>query len=227
MLFIVPMRAPPTVAPGVPSGEHKNQSYYKLWSDKYKILNTDSPSNFARTTRFLSQMGPGGDGRENIMCNRPIDYGTVPLALLCPIFGQFEDDFQTTPESDLNPNIFHATRELANEMAGLYSKEADRQRHFQEWLRRTYDVSLYVKIGKYKSDGHYFHPEDGEDGTRFLILITEAKLESSSTEARIQGLMYYRAFYQNLTASDLQGRGCLPAILLTYLGMFLCCGQDV
>jgi len=82
------------------------------------------------------------------MCNRPIDYGTVPLALLCPIFGQFEDDFQTTHDSDLNPRIFQATRELANEMAGLYSKEAERQWRFQEWLRRTYGVSLLDKIGK-------------------------------------------------------------------------------
>jgi len=211
-----------------PNRELKNQNHYKLWSDEYKTLNIDSPSNFAHKMRFFSHMGADGDGRDILMCNRPtIDHGTVPLALLCPIFGQFEDDFQTTPVSDIHYYKLPAAGRLAYTMTDVYREETDRRRDFHEWVNRTYEVSLGVKMGKYKSDGHYSHPEYPEDRTRFLVLITEARLEPFSTEPRIRGLMLYRAFYQNLTASDLQGRGCLPAILLTYLGMFLCCGQDV
>ena len=190
-------------------GEMSN--HFKLWSDDYEPL-----SHFPQPKPFTP-----GTGRQYIMCNRPIDYGTVPLALLCPIFGRFEDDFQTAPESDLNPNIFQATRELVNEMACLYPQEADRQQHFHQWLRGAYNVFPRTNTGDYQSDGHCEHPTDAEDGSRFLLLVTEAMLEHGdiTTGAQVRGLKYYRTFYQTFTPSDLQGRGCLPAILLTYQGM--------
>jgi|SRR5216683_1125960 len=66
--------------------------------------------------------------RRHHLCNRLIDYISVPLVLLCGIFGQFvEDDFQTTPESKLSPEIFQATRGLANEMAYFYENATERR----------------------------------------------------------------------------------------------------
>jgi hypothetical protein len=155
-----------------------------------------------------------------------VDYGSVPLALMCRTFGQFEDYFQSTPESQLSPKIFQATRKLASEMARLYTTEIDRQRHFASWLMETYNMPLHTIRDDFSSDAHCEHPEDGEDGNRFLIMVTEGRLEvgDASADVHVQGLMYYRTFYREFSESHLLGRGCLPEILLIYEGALTCCG---
>jgi hypothetical protein len=155
------------------------------------------------------------------LCNRPIDYETIPLPLIHPVFGNFRKDFWTLVPDE---NDSAATRELAQEMCNVYDTEKARQESFVGWFSRTYKRDMQTKVGPPTSgsrqssalpetDGHGF-TSDGN----FVIFITEGKLEAGSG-ALYQTMVYWTKLY--LASEDMQkhaGYSCLPAILIIYEG---------
>jgi hypothetical protein len=174
-------------------------------------------------------MQPEALGNEGFMFNRPIDFGTVPLALLSPIFGQFEDDFYRWPDSELGSKEYIHTRELTFSMAELFEDEFIRRRFFHRWLETAYGVKVERQIDTQEPDGHV---EISTDKGPFLLLITQCKNEISEgqSEPHWQGMGYYRKYQKCLLDMDvamLAAHGsCLPALLITYIGENVLCLSD-
>ena len=81
-------------------------------------------------------MMQGGHGREVYIHNRPIDFESVPLALISPIFGRLSDDLFTNHENLLSQD-FAPARNLANTLSELEENEASRKESFWAWLLET------------------------------------------------------------------------------------------
>ena len=194
-----------------------------------------TPSLFGMPKVFTVQM-KDEKGLNIYSCNRPVDQNWTPLALLSPIFGDFQEDFSIRSQTKLLDDVsqfikvkrqqqersnivdvFEATRALMYSMSKMFEDEKERQAEFNNWLRTTFGATL-----EYETAETDRHEKIVNDGQEFLVLITEGKNEiGTSGEPHMQGMAYYRFFYgSKLTHPEfLEGRGCLPAILISYHGM--------
>jgi hypothetical protein len=78
-------------------------------------------------------MMQGGHGRDVYIRNRPIDFESVPLTLISPIFGRLSDDLFTNHEDFLSQD-FAPARNLANMLSVLEKNAALRKEFFWGWL---------------------------------------------------------------------------------------------
>ena len=173
--------------------------------------------------------------------NRPIDFESVPVTLISPIFGRLSDDLFTR-EKDLRSEDFASARELANRLSMLEKDEASRKQAFLNWLLKTLpgieteepsdDVPLRPHEVRprlatvirehgetrcdYETDGHV---ELGDN----LLLVTQGKLElgEGSTDPHRQLMTCVRAYYMQKRCSYRIGQSCLPVILIAYYGSFI------
>jgi hypothetical protein len=190
-------------------------------ADNYSKL--PAPSVVAKNFKpYLPMEGSIQHSKVCFLCNRPIDYETIPLPLMHPVFGNFRKDFWTLSPDE---NDSAATRELAQDMCNVYDSEKARQQSFKGWFSKTYKRDMHTKVGPPTSgsrqspalpetDGHGF-TSDG----KFVIFITEGKLEAGSG-AQYQSMAYWTKLY--LASEDMQkhaGYSCLPAILIIYEGV--------
>jgi len=209
---------------------------------KYRAINIP-PSQLAMPSNFRNAMDSEHHGREVYIHNRPIDFSSVPLTLISPIFGRLSDDMF----SDNKPrsNDFAPARNLANMLSILEKEEKLRKAKFLQWLTETFEdikngiitkgnllpsVALQSRKGKspvlvaditidasgrknYGTDGHV---EMGD----YVLLITEGKRELGelSADPHWQLMAYFRAYYAQKRCSYKVGESCLPAILVAYYG---------
>ena len=75
-------------------------------------------------------------GREVYIHNRPINFDSVPLTLISPIFGSVSDDIFTDHE-DFRSWDFAPARDLANLLSELKTDEAARKESFWDWLLKV------------------------------------------------------------------------------------------
>jgi hypothetical protein len=72
-------------------------------------------------------------GREVFIHNRPINFDSVALTLISPIFGRVSDDIFTNHEDFLSRD-FAPARDLANLLSELEDNETARKESFWDWL---------------------------------------------------------------------------------------------
>ena len=188
------------------------QELSKLTSFKYKDANI-APSKFGSPSYYREQANK--TVFEVFLHNRPIDFGSVPLALLCEVFGKFEDDFNLCPSSEFTSWDFRAARELANRMSRLYPDEMSRKAEFNRWFTLFFEVELEKSIGSCISDGHVVVKSNEH---RFITVIMEGKggLSEGAAEPHWQATGYFRAFYKEQQESLRVDHP--PALLITYVG---------
>jgi hypothetical protein len=189
-------------------------------ASEFKDVNT-SPSKFSKPSNFRYAMTQGG-GREIYIQNRPIDFDSVPLTLISPIFGRLSDDLFTKHEDFLSQD-FEPARNLANMLSMLEKNEALRKVSFWRWLLEllpgierqelSHDTSLKYD---FETDGHV---ELGDN----LLLVVEAKSElgEESSNPHWQAMAYVRAHYMQERCYYRVGQSPLPAILITFYGTFI------
>ena len=100
-------------------------------ASEFKGVNI-APSKLTKPSNFRNVMTQGG-GREIYIQNRPIDFDSVPLTLISPIFGRLSDDLFTNHEDFLSQD-FRPARNLANMLSRLEQNEATRKESFLNWL---------------------------------------------------------------------------------------------
>jgi len=182
------------------------------------------------------------DGREVYIQNRPIDFESVPLALISPIFGRLSGDLFMR-EKDLRSEDFAPARNLANTLSKLGKAEPPRKA-FLDLLLKTLPgierkesqnyaplqpheevqlrLSTLIVKGEHR-DNRYDYATDGhvELGDN-LLLVTGGKPElgEGSTNPHWRLMSYVRAYYMQKRCSYRDGQSCLPAILIAYYGIF-------
>ena len=139
-----------------------------------------------------------GDGREVYIHNRLIDFESVPLTLISPIFARILDDLFMDHENFLSQD-FAPARNLANMLSMLYENEALRMEIFWSWLLETLpdiereDLShnaplqpheevrarLTTEIinGKCKDEKHDFETDGHVELGDNLLLVVQARPE--------------------------------------------------
>ena len=216
---------------------------------EFKDINIP-PSEFAKPANFQKAMGlveceqNSGHARELYIHNRPIDFESVPVTLISPIFGRLLDDLFTC-EKDLRSEDFAPARNLANMLSRLEKNKALRQRTFLDWLLNTLPgierkkssddaplqpheevrprLATVITRGEDR-DARCDHETDGhiELGDN-LLLVTQCMLElgEGSTDPHRQLMEYVRAYYMQKRCSYRVGQSCLPVILMAYYGVFI------
>ena len=179
-------------------------------------------------------------GREVFTHNRPINFDSVPLTLISPIFGRVSDDIFMNHEDFLSRD-FAPARDLANLLSELEKDEVARKESFQDWLLKllpdiereesSHDTSLrphevrakltttIIKGPRREDFGTDGHVELGDN----LLLLVEAKPElgEESSNPHWQAMAYVRAYYMQERCYYRVGQSPLPAILITFYGMFI------
>ena len=132
--IFLPLTSPsPYLAPAAERPHKKRKLDYG--ASEYKNINT-SPSVFAKPVNFRKAMEEDDFGREAYILNRPIDFESVPVTLISPIFGRLSDDLFMR-EKDLRSEDFAPARYLANMLSELEKAEAPRNKAFLDWLLKT------------------------------------------------------------------------------------------
>jgi len=181
-------------------------------------------------------------GREVFIHNRPINFDSVPLTLISPIFGRVSDDIFTNHEDFLSRD-FAPARDLANLLSELEKDEAARKESFWDWLLKllpdiereesSHDTSLRPhevraklttaiikgprrdKKRDFETGGHV------ELGNNLLLLVeANPELGEGSSNPHWQAMAYVRAYYMQERCYRV-GQSPLPAILITFYGMFI------
>ena len=196
-----------------------------------------SPSKFSRPSIFRDVMRR--HGREVYIHNRPIDFESVPLTLISPVFGRVSDDLFTNHE-DLTSQDFAPVRKLAN----MFSNPAPRKEFFRRWLLETLPdiergepshdtplgpheevrASLTTTIikGERRDKEHDFetdgHVELGD--SLLLVVGTNPELGEEPSNPHWRTMAYVRAYYMQNRCYYRVGQSPLPAILIGIYGMF-------
>ena len=143
-------------------------------------------------------MTRGGYGHEVHIRNRPIDFESVPLTLISPIFGRLSDDLFTNHE-DFVSQDFAPARNLANMLSVLEKNVALRKESFWGWLLETlpdierevsshdtplrpYDevrarLTTAIIKGERRDKKHDFETDGHVELGDNLLLVVEAKSE--------------------------------------------------
>ena len=186
-----------------------------------------------------------GHACELYIPNRPIDFKSVPVTLISPIFGRLSDDL-FTHEKNLRSEGFAPARNLANMSSKLEKAEVSRMKAFRDWLLKTLPgIETEVSSGDVPSQPHgevrprlatvimrgehidtrYDYETDGHVGLGDnLLLVTEGKLElgeGSMIDPHWQLMTYVRACCMQKRCIYRVGQSCLPVILLACHGAFI------
>ena len=182
-------------------------------------------------------------GREVSIHNRPIDFDSVPLTLISPIFDRVSDDIFTN-HKDFRSRDFAPARDLANLLSKLKKDEAARKESFWDWLLKmlpdiereesSHNTSLRPhkvraklttaiikgprrdKKQDYETDGYV------ELGDNLLLLVdANSELGEGSSNPHRRAMGYVRAYYMQERCYYRVGQSPLPAILITFYGMFI------
>ena len=171
--------------------------------------------------------------------NRPIDFESVPLTLISPIFGRLSDDLHIDHEKFLSQD-FAPARNLANMLSKLENSEMLQKESFWTWLLETLlDIEreesshdpheevwarLTTRIIKgecrdksdFKND---VHVELGDN----LLLVVEAKPEfgEERSNPHWQMMAYVQAYYMQMRCCHHVGQSPLPAVLIALYSMFV------
>ena len=179
-----------------------------------------------------------GHRREVYIYNRPIDFESVLLTLISPIFSRVSDDLFT--ENFLSQD-FTPARNLANMLSNLYENEAPQKESFWSWLLETlpdiereeesHDAPLQphkevrarlttaIIKGKRRDKKHYFeidgHVELGDN----LLLVVEANPELGEEPSNLhwQMMAYVRAYHMQTRCYNCVGQS--PCQQLSFRSM--------
>jgi hypothetical protein len=189
-------------------------------------------------------MMQGGHGREVYIHNRPIDFESVPLTLISPIFGRLSDDLFTNHEN-LRSQDFAPARHLANMLSMLENDEAPRKESFWAWMlemlpdiereessrdmpSRPHEevrarLTTAILKGEHRDKKRDFQTDGHVELGDNLLLVVEAKPElgEESSDPHWQMMAYVRAYYMQERCSYRVGQSPLPALLISFYGMFI------
>ncbi|KAI0251747.1 hypothetical protein BJV78DRAFT_1282215 [Lactifluus subvellereus] len=210
-----------TSGPSRPEGGEPRRKKRRCDEIVAKINALPAPSAAARPKNFGSYLlGPEQTPQPSktyFLCNQPIDYQTIPLVLMHPVFGTFCHQIRTLQPT---PEDSDSARTLADAMSRVYRDESDRRGRFRSWFTGTFNCDMETKVGPPtsgtaprklpESDGHVLV-------SNFVTLISQCKLEASRTsiDARYRAMMYFvKLFTASKASQDHVGHSCLPAILI-------------
>jgi hypothetical protein len=100
------------------------------------------PEAFAQ---YLPSQEVASSSKPTFLCNSPMNYENIRLALLHPVFGEFQHDFLNLPLD--NPDNSASASKLAESMCQNFSLEEDRQYAFMKWFSGTYKEAPDLWIG--------------------------------------------------------------------------------
>ncbi len=192
-------------------------------------------------------MMQGGYGRGVYIHNRPIDFESVPLTLISPIFGRLSDDLFTNHEDFLSQD-FAPARNLANMLSVPEKNVVLRKEFFWGWLLemlpdiereesshdmplRPHDEDHEVRArltttiikGERRDKKHDIETDGHVELGDNLLLVVEAKSElgEESSNPHWQAMAYVRAYYMQKRCNYRVGQSPLPAVLIGFYGMFI------
>jgi hypothetical protein len=187
-------------------------------------------------------MTQGGLGREVYIHNRPINFESVPLTLISPIFGRLSDDLFTNHEN-LRSQDFAPARNLANMLSKLEKDEVSRKEPFWAWLlemlpdiereeplhavpsRLHEEVRARLTTTILKGEHRDKEPDFQTDGhvelgdNLLLVVGANPELGEESSDPHWQMMAYVRAYYMQERCYYRVGQSPLPAILIASYGM--------
>jgi hypothetical protein len=120
----------------------------------------------------------------HIYCDRPFKMiGTIPVALLHPAFGQFQDDCEKSiPAAE----DFELLDSIVDVMTRVYDLEEDRQTEIMMAFYREHLPIIGSHIGQYCTDGDL-----KVDDFRYLLAELKNEIGSTNTEPYFQAIHYY------------------------------------
>lgn len=147
----------------------------------------------------------------------------MPLSILHPIFGAFEDDFH---EGKWTPVEAKASRELASAMSQVhFADEVTRERWLAGWHRNALGFERYEPAsgsfhGKYADGknkyGSFFR-------SKVSVLMMELRLETNDVGRApwLEGPRYFCQLIEDMKGHDhFIEYSCLPGLLVTYQGIY-------
>ncbi|PPQ82207.1 hypothetical protein CVT26_009201 [Gymnopilus dilepis] len=214
----LPGQGAPSRHSGPPPSAFKRTiiSVDKVGADRKTFCETrpsDAPSNGGKPRTFASAQE---DPDQHIPCNRPTaSRDALPLSLLHPIFGQFEDDADHCVPTKEEIGLALEFKEV---MTAIYDKEHGRRVALHNVFLADnirLDPSIITrKVGQYTTDG------DLVSG-RFRFLIAELKNEvvSGSAEPYFQAILYFLETTRKLAAECVNSN--LPCIFVLVFGPYV------
>ncbi|KAF5319668.1 hypothetical protein D9619_008393 [Psilocybe cf. subviscida] len=147
--------------------------------------------------------------------NCPRETESISLTLLSKVFGQFKDDCNREPDSEMS-QVMNTYAEAALAMAEDLSEPVDEKllmSNLNSRFDELYDFTLTQTMHSFETDGHLVR--NGR-----LALLREVKSRNPSGDALVQGASHYRYFYVNRRKEldHLPEGDVLPAFLITYHG---------
>jgi hypothetical protein len=179
-----------------------------------------NPKNFR--SYLLGENQTPQPSKAYFLYNQPINFRTIPLVLMYPVFGTFCDEILTMPPSVEDSDL---TQSLAQDMSRIYDDESHWRGLFRAWFTQTYKYDMETKVGPATSDAAPPSKLPKSDGhvlvRNFIILISKCKHEATSTshDTQYQAMMYFaKLFTASEALQDHLGHSYLPVILIVYEG---------
>jgi len=163
-----------------------------------------------------------------IQFGRPRDdhFYPLPICLLQPEFGTFQDDLCSVP---LDPSLSPLGWEWVTKLSLLFEKESDREKALHKLLASLLGRDVVIEkmhIGKYQTDGGVRIPQT--DLPNLLVVPVNIEVKNETTEGGADGvfenILYFREGVRVLLTEKYKGdwkKTRFPSILILHNGMFL------
>jgi hypothetical protein len=163
-----------------------------------------------------------------IQFGRPRDdhFYPLPICLLQPEFGTFQDDLRSVP---LEPSLSPLGWEWVTKLSLLFEKESDREKALHKLLASLLGKDVVIEkmqIGKYQTDGGVRIPQ--ADLPNLLVVPVNIEVKNETTEGSADGvfenILYFREGVRVLLTGQYEGdwkKTRFPSILILHNGTFL------
>ena len=163
-----------------------------------------------------------------IQFGRPRDdhFYPLPICLLQPEFGTFQDDLRSVP---LDPSLSPLGWEWVTKLSLLFEKESDREKALHKLLASLLGKDFVIEkmnIGKYQTDGGVRIPQPGFPNLLVVPVNIEVKNETTegSADGVFENILYFREGVRVLLTGQYEGdwkKTRFPSILILHNGTFL------
>jgi hypothetical protein len=163
-----------------------------------------------------------------IQFGRPRDdhFYPLPICLLQPEFGTFQDDLRSVP---LDPSLSPLGWEWVTKLSLLFEKETDREKALHKLLASLLGKDVVIEkmhIGKYQTDGGVRIPQ--ADLPNLLVVPVNIEVKNETTEGSADGvfenILYFREGVRVLLTGQYEGdwkKTRFPSMLILHNGTFL------
>jgi hypothetical protein len=163
-----------------------------------------------------------------IQFGRPRDdhFYPLPICLLQPEFGTFQDDLRSVP---LDPSLSPLGWEWVTKLSGFFDKETDREKTLHKLLASLLGRDVVIEkmnIGRYQTDGGVRIPQT--DLPNLLVVPVNVEVKNETTEGTADGvfesILYFQEGVRVLLTEQYKGdwkKTRFPSILILHNGTFL------